>query len=60
MASVKDMQSYGFSLDSIKTISEQDFDNLKNSDCLPKIGDVLIAKDGSYLKQVLALPDFVG
>jgi type I restriction enzyme, S subunit len=52
MASVKGMENYGFSLNNIKTISEQDFDNLKKSDCSPKLGDILIAKDGSYLKHV--------
>ncbi len=34
MASVKDMQSYGFSLDKIKIISVQDFEKLQLSDCL--------------------------
>jgi len=52
MASVKDMQSYGFTLRSIKTISDQDFQKLAKADCKPLKNDVLIAKDGSYLKHV--------
>lgn len=52
MASVKDMQSHGFTFKSIKTISEQDFERLAKSDCKPLKNDVLIAKDGSYLKHV--------
>ena len=52
MASVKDMNSYGFSLDNIKTISEKDFEKLKKADCKPITNDILIAKDGSYLKHV--------
>lgn len=52
MASVKDMESTGFSKKSMKTISSQDFESLQKSDCKPLIGDVLIAKDGSYLKHV--------
>ncbi len=50
MASVKDMRTHGFSLDSIKTISDRDFESLKKADCQPLKNDILIAKDGSYLK----------
>lgn len=53
MASVKDMNEHGFSFDDMKTISEQDFEKLRVSDCMPLPNDVLIAKDGSYLKHVL-------
>ena len=52
MASVKDMSNHGFSIENIKTISERDFKRLKKSDCMPMRNDVLIAKDGSYLKHV--------
>ncbi|MGD1901730.1 MAG: restriction endonuclease subunit S [Geitlerinemataceae cyanobacterium] len=52
MASVKDMHSNGFNLTSIKTISDSDFEKLKKGDCQPLKNDVLIAKDGSYLKHV--------
>ncbi|PHM07138.1 hypothetical protein [Nostoc sp. 'Peltigera malacea cyanobiont' DB3992] len=52
MASVKDMDSHGFLLDSMKTISEEDFRKLEKADCKPLKNDVLIAKDGSYLKHI--------
>ena len=52
MASVKDMHAHGFDLVSVKTISDGDFETLKKGDCLPLKNDVLIAKDGSYLKHV--------
>lgn len=50
MPSVKDMTDNGFDYTNCKKISESDFLKLKNSNCSPKLGDVLIAKDGSYLK----------
>ena len=52
MASVKDMHTHGFDLTSVKTISDADFEILKKGDCQPLTNDVLIAKDGSYLKHV--------
>lgn len=52
MVSVKDMTSFGFDIGSAKRISDVDFDKLVKSDCQPLFGDVLIAKDGSYLKHV--------
>jgi type I restriction enzyme S subunit len=52
MASVKDMHEHGFNLETVKTISENDFEALKRADCQPLKNDVLIAKDGSYLKHV--------
>jgi type I restriction enzyme S subunit len=52
MASVKDMTDFGFNIESMKTISESDFIKLVQSDCKPLKDDVLIAKDGSYLKHV--------
>jgi len=50
MASVKDMHNWGFHLDQCRKISEDDYQKLVQSDCKPLKGDVLIAKDGSYLK----------
>jgi type I restriction enzyme S subunit len=50
MPSVKDMTDNGFDYTNCKKISESDFLKLKNSNCSPILGDVLIAKDGSYLK----------
>ena len=52
MASVKDMHSNGFSLKTMRTISDSDFESLKKGDCQPQKNDILIAKDGSYLKHV--------
>jgi len=52
IATVKDMNEYGFNYETCRRISEQDFNQLSKQDCKPKINDVLIAKDGSYLKHV--------
>ncbi len=52
MASVKDMTAQGFDLSGAREISEADFERLARSNCRPEQGDVLIAKDGSYLKHV--------
>ncbi len=52
MASVKDMRSNGFFLKTMRTISDQDFESLRKGDCQPQKNDILIAKDGSYLKHV--------
>jgi type I restriction enzyme S subunit len=47
MASVKDMNRWGIDVKSSRTISQEDFDGLVRNGCQPKIGDVLIAKDGA-------------
>ena len=47
MASVKDMARWGIDVKSSRTISHEDFDDLVRNGCQPKIGDVLIAKDGA-------------
>lgn len=52
MASVKDMGETELDLSSCRKISKTDFEELVRQDCKPKVGDVLIAKDGSYLKQI--------
>lgn len=57
MASVKDMRNHGFDKKSMKTISEQDFESLARGDCQPQENDILIAKDGSYLKHVFVWRD---
>lgn len=57
IATVKDMQENGFNLDSCKRISESDFFKLLKQNCVPKERDVLIAKDGSYLKHVFVFKD---
>jgi type I restriction enzyme S subunit len=50
MASVKDMHDWGIATNSCRLISRDDFDHLVKADCKPRLNDVLIAKDGSYLK----------
>ena len=46
------MEEYGFNYDSCKRISIEDFNTLKANDCVPQKGDILVAKDGSFLKQI--------
>jgi type I restriction enzyme S subunit len=50
MASVKDMHDWGINIDTCRKISEEDFQDLVRNDCKMRRNDVLIAKDGSYLK----------
>ncbi len=50
MASVKDMHNWGINIETCRKISEEDFLELTQTDCVMRKGDVLIAKDGSYLK----------
>lgn len=57
MASVKDMHQWGIHLDSCRKISESDFEELARNDCRPLKNNILIAKDGSYLKHVFVTPN---
>ncbi len=57
MASVKDMHQWGIHLDSCRKISESDFEELVRNDCRPLKNDIIIAKDGSYLKHVFVAPN---
>lgn len=50
MASVKDMHDWGIDFDTCRQIAKEDFDDLVHNDCRMRKDDVLIAKDGSYLK----------
>lgn len=52
MFSVKDMKEYSFDYSNVKLISSEDFEKMKRNDCVPQKGDVLVAKDGSYLKSI--------
>ena len=52
MYSVKDMETYGFNPSSCKHISEEDFQKMQKGDCVPLLNDILVAKDGSYLKEI--------
>lgn len=54
MASVKDMDEYGFAFEDCRMISELDYMKLIKNGCQPQYGDVLIGKDGArYLEDVL-------
>ena len=57
MLSVKDMTDFGFIYNDCKFISEEDYQNLVKADCKPKLNDLLIAKDGSYLKHVFVIKE---
>lgn len=52
MYSVKDMQEFNFDMYNCKHISEEDYIKLLAQDCVPKKNDILVAKDGSYLKEI--------
>lgn len=57
MASVKDMYEWGIRSESCRQISQNDYDELVRMDCRPLKNDILIAKDGSYLKHVFVAED---
>lgn len=52
MYSVKDMETYGFNSSSCKHITEEEFHKMQKNDCVPQMNDILVAKDGSYLKEI--------
>ena len=53
MASIKDMDDWGFDLSKCRLISEGDFEKLVKNGCQPLKNDVLIAKDGAtYLDHI--------
>jgi len=52
MYSVKDMETYGFNSSSCKHITEEEFHRMQKNDCVPRLNDILVAKDGSYLKEI--------
>jgi type I restriction enzyme S subunit len=55
MASVKDMTPRSINLDGCRRIAPAHYEELVRQDCKPREGDVLIAKDGSYLKHVFVV-----
>lgn len=57
MASVKDMHDWGINIDTCRTISEEEFKKLVRNDCKMRKNDVLIAKDGSYLKHCFVVEE---
>ena len=52
MYSVKDMETYGFNSSSCKHITGDEFHKMQKNDCVPLLNDILVAKDGSYLKEI--------
>ena len=52
MLSVKDMREFDFDLTSCKHICEDDYEKMVANDCVPQVNDILVAKDGSYLKEI--------
>ncbi len=57
MASVKDMRDWALDEDSCRRIAESDYSILVRNDCKPLVNDVLIAKDGSYLKHAFVVEE---
>ncbi|QSE98648.1 restriction endonuclease subunit S [Fulvivirga lutea] len=55
MASVKDMTDWGFTIDTCRKISDNDYQKLVAQGCQPRKDDILIAKDGSYLKHAFVV-----
>jgi len=52
MLSVRDMDNYGFNYKSCKLINQSDYTTMIANDCVPLPDDILVAKDGSYLKHI--------
>ena len=57
MASVKDMYDWGINQSTCRKISKEDYEVLVQTDCKALQGDILIAKDGSYLKHVFLMEE---
>ncbi len=57
MASVKDMYDWSINQATCRKISKEDYEALVQADCKALQGDILIAKDGSYLKHVFLLEE---
>ncbi len=54
MASVKDFVEYGFDFKNCRKISIGDYEKLEKQGCVPKIGDVLVGKDGArYFEDII-------
>ena len=57
MLSVKDMQDDHFNLAECKYIDEGDYQKLVANGCKPLLNDVVVAKDGSYLKTAFVIKE---
>ena len=57
MLTVKDMTERGFDYGDCKLIGEEEYAKMVANGCVPKVGDVLVAKDGSYFKTAFVIED---
>ena len=57
MLSVKDMDENGFIYSECKMINEDDYQKLCANGCKPLLGDVLVAKDGSFFKTAFPIKE---
>jgi type I restriction enzyme S subunit len=55
MASVKNLTYYDISIEECRRIKKEDYVKLIENDCKPLNNDVLVAKDGSYLKNIIVI-----
>jgi len=55
MASVKNLTYFDISIEECRKISKEDYLKLIKNDCKPLKNDVLVAKDGSYLKNIIVI-----
>ena len=55
MLSVKDMGESDFDFSKCKYIGEEAFHKLMTNGCKPEVNDVVVAKDGSYLKTAFTI-----
>ena len=58
MLSVKDMRANEFCYDDCKMIANDVYQTMLNQGCVPQVGDVLVAKDGSYFTRAFAINEF--
>ena len=57
MLSVKDMRDDHFDLSECKYVDEKDYEKLLANGCKPLLNDVVLAKDGSYLKTAFTIKE---
>ena len=57
MLSVKDMRDDHFDLSECKYVDEEDYQKLLANGCKPLLNDVVLAKDGSYLKTAFTIKE---
>jgi type I restriction enzyme S subunit len=55
MASVKNLTYFDINIEECRKISKEDYLKLIENDCKPLKNDVLVAKDGSYLKNIIVI-----